>query len=235
MDSSRPAQAPPNGPSRHGVTRATLADQVEFAIRNDIIEGALAPGQRITAQELTERYGVSATPLREALQALQARQLVTIDPRYGASVTDVSLADLHDTYRALDIVGGAALGRSVEQGDGAWAAGVDAAWATFRETPAPTAADDHPGIAAWATAHRGFHDALIAACDSAWLLQFSDLLSDHTERYRIRSLPKGGRLPLEEHGAIHTFALAGAAGPAVEAYRTHLWRTVEVLADGVPW
>jgi GntR family transcriptional regulator, carbon starvation induced regulator len=237
MDNSRSAllPAPALGPSRHEVTRATLADQVESAIRKDIIEGALAPGLRITAQELTDRYGVSATPLREALQRLQGRHLVTIDPRSGASVTAVSLDDLRDTYRALDIVGGAAVARSIELGDATWAAKLDAAWEAFRETSVPDRTDDHAGIATWAAVHRSFHDTLVAACDSKWLVEFADILSDHTERYRIRSLPAGDRLPLAEHESIWRFAIARSIPSAVEAYRAHLWRTVELLSAGVPW
>jgi len=52
------------------VTRATLMSQVEDAVRWDIVSGELAPGQRLRAAELIQKYGVSATPLREALQRL---------------------------------------------------------------------------------------------------------------------------------------------------------------------
>jgi DNA-binding FadR family transcriptional regulator len=50
------------------VRRATLTSQSEGALRQDIIEGVFTPGQRLTNLELAERYGVSATPLREALK-----------------------------------------------------------------------------------------------------------------------------------------------------------------------
>ncbi len=80
------------------VSRATLTTQLEDALRLDIIEGVLAPGQRLRSAELTDRYQVSATPLREALQRLAAQNLVEIDPRFGATVAPISRSDLHDTY-----------------------------------------------------------------------------------------------------------------------------------------
>jgi DNA-binding GntR family transcriptional regulator len=57
-------------------TGPTLADQAYRALREDIIEGRLQPGERITERQLAERLGVSPTPVREALGRLEHEQLI---------------------------------------------------------------------------------------------------------------------------------------------------------------
>src|SRR5688572_6357929 len=87
------------------ISRATLTEQLEEALRADILDGVYRPGQRLRASELTDRYGVSATPLREALQRLAAENLVELDPRLGATVSPISEHDLRDIYELLSMVG----------------------------------------------------------------------------------------------------------------------------------
>jgi DNA-binding GntR family transcriptional regulator len=71
---------------------------VTNALRTDIFEGRPRPGQRLRAIERTERYKVSATPLREALQRLAGQDLVEIDSRLGLAIAPVSRTHLRDTY-----------------------------------------------------------------------------------------------------------------------------------------
>ena len=83
-----------DSPKTRHVSRATLALQLEAALRADILSGELAPGQRLRAAEIAPRYGVSATPLREAFQRLAVEGLVILDPRLGAAVSQLSRDDL---------------------------------------------------------------------------------------------------------------------------------------------
>ena len=123
------ADPPPIAQSR--VTRSTLAGEVEIAIRKDIISGALQPSQRLRAAELTERYGVSATPLREALQRLAAENLVAVGPHFGATVAPISGRELADIYQTREVLEGFAIERSVELGDKAWRRQVTDAYEAF--------------------------------------------------------------------------------------------------------
>ena len=84
------------------VTRATLATQLEHALRDEILSGELQPGTRLRAEEIAARYGVSPTPTREALQRLLADSLISLDPRAGIQVAQVSLEELRDVYRVPD-------------------------------------------------------------------------------------------------------------------------------------
>lgn len=220
-------------PSERRVTRATLASQLEDAIRLEIIEGVLAPGQRLRANELTQRYGVSATPLREALQRLAAENLVEIDPRLGAAVAEISRTDLRDIYWLRELLEGLALERSIGRADAAWEARVTGAWERFRAQASIEQTGSTRDALAWSEAHRAFHEALFEACDSPWLLRFVGTLYDHSERYRMLSLRSRRRDTLEEHSAIFREAIERNAPEAVTWLRRHLANTVDNLEFGM--
>jgi GntR family transcriptional regulator, carbon starvation induced regulator len=211
------------------VTRATLAAQVEEAIRTDIIAGALEPGQRLRASELTQRYGVSATPLREALQRLAAQNLVELGPRLGATVAPISESELRDIYFLREMLETIALERSVRLGDAAWDRQVTRAYEAFERDSASDQPPSRSDILRWSAVHRTFHDSLFAACDSEWLLRFIGVLSDHSERYRMLSHRRARRHPIEEHRAIYVAAVGRDVEAAQAALRRHLSATVELL------
>lgn len=211
------------------VTRATLMSQVEDAVRWDIVSGVLAPGQRLRAADLIQKYGVSATPLREALQRLAAQNLIDWDPRLGAAVAEVSLAELRDIYWLREVLESLALTRSIERADERWETAVRNAWEALLNTPRPSPGMERPALIAWSRAHRTFHEALLSGCDSAWLMRFIGTLSDHSERYRVLSARIGTRDSREEHEEIYRAALAREIEPAVEALRHHLESTVKTI------
>ena len=89
---ARPIQA---GSFRHGrrheypleqITITSLADEIAFRIQSAILAGEHPPGTRLLQDELCERFGVSRTPVREALRKLQAKHLVVLVPNKGATV-----------------------------------------------------------------------------------------------------------------------------------------------------
>lgn len=215
------------------VTRATLATQLEDALRVDIIEGVLEPGQRLRAADLTARYGVSATPLREALQRLAAQNLVEIDPRLGATVAEISRTDLRDVYWLRELLEGMALERSIERGDEDWAQGVTAAWERFRATAGGPHAASANAALEWSVAHRAFHEAMFAACGSPWLMRFVGTLYDHSERYRMLSVRSRLRDTVEEHAEIYRPVIERRPEEAVAWLRNHLRNTVANLERGI--
>jgi GntR family carbon starvation induced transcriptional regulator len=215
--------------SESRVTRATLAAQVEEAIRLDIIAGILEPGQRLRAAELTKQYGVSATPLREALQRLAAQNLIELGPRLGATVAPISESELHDIYDMRQLLEGEALERSVKSGGDQWKQSVHQAYEALEQAAARDTGQSPADILAWSSVHRAFHDSLFQACGSEWLLRFVAILSDHSQRYRMLSRRRSSRPTSEEHKAIFDAAMAGDAAKARDALRVHLAKTVDVL------
>jgi DNA-binding GntR family transcriptional regulator len=83
------------------IARRTLHDEVVARVRDMIIEGRLAPGQRINEVALGQVLGVSRTPLREAIKTLASEGLVDIVPARGAVVRTLTLKDLADSLSVL--------------------------------------------------------------------------------------------------------------------------------------
>ena len=81
-------------------------------IREAIIDGRLAPGERLKEEELARELGLSRTPIREALAVLQAEGLVDTAPNQGATVRAHDAEDLDDLYRLRALLEGYAAGRA---------------------------------------------------------------------------------------------------------------------------
>ena len=221
-----------NPPPPRLINRETLTVQIEEMIRLDIIMGLLRPGERLRTQELERRYGVSATPLREAIQRLAAGGLVDQEPGFGARVTLMSVEDLRDVYAARIVVEGAAAGNSVRDGGADWERSLKEGMDWLRR--ASLALRDNPArenVREWSEAHRSFHFALLDACQSKWLIRFVKTLYEHSERYRMLTAwgNQVSRDSLAEHEHICALALARDVGGTVEALRAHLTVTVDLL------
>jgi DNA-binding GntR family transcriptional regulator len=83
------------------IVRRTLHDELVGLLRNMIIEGELRPGSRIAELRLCSRFGVSRTPLREALKVLSAEGLVRLLPNKGATVVRVTHREVDDAVPVL--------------------------------------------------------------------------------------------------------------------------------------
>ena len=81
--------------------RQRLHDTVVAHLRNLIVEGVLAPGTKLNERELCERFGISRTPLREAMKVLSAEGLVDILPNRGASVSRMNETEIWETFELM--------------------------------------------------------------------------------------------------------------------------------------
>jgi DNA-binding GntR family transcriptional regulator len=85
-----------------GISRRPLHNEIAAMIRTMIVNGELAPGQRIPEQALCKRFVVSRTPLREALKVLSAERLVCLLPNRGAIVVQVTPEEATDLIAVLE-------------------------------------------------------------------------------------------------------------------------------------
>jgi DNA-binding GntR family transcriptional regulator len=83
------------------VERQRLHDTVVDHLRTFIVEGRLAPGVKLNERKLCETLGISRTPLREALKVLAAEGLIDISPNKGASVSQMSEAEIRETFELM--------------------------------------------------------------------------------------------------------------------------------------
>ena len=159
----------------------SLTSQAFERIRNDVLLGVLRPSERLKIQALSERYEIGATAVREALSRLVTDGLVDSEDQKGFCVSPVSRSDLIDLTETRIAIEGMALRKAIALGDVEWEAQVLSSFHRLSRTPQPTTIANH---AAWATAHRQFHESLVAQCGSPWLLRLCAMLYDKSERYR---------------------------------------------------
>ncbi len=86
------------------IQRSTLREQLADALREEILAGRLAPGGEFTVREIAEQYGVSATPVREALVDLSAQGLLEVEHHRGFRIRRFSLTDYHHMVEAQRLV-----------------------------------------------------------------------------------------------------------------------------------
>lgn len=212
-------------------------------LRQEILHGALMAGERLRAADLRQRYGLGLTPIREALVRLAAEGLVRIEANRGARVSAVSVAELRDLMRTRRAIEALCLREAIARGNDRWEADILRAMHLLSRAPVPRSPDEREMIVHWQAMHQQFHHALVAACDSPWLLRIWTDLADHSERYRKlrllanRSLPPEERDVSVEHRALMEAVLSRDADRAVASMDAHLNRTealVIALLQEVP-
>ncbi len=156
-----------------------LRDVVFNTLRQAILTGELKPGERLMEIHLANRLGVSRTPIREAIRKLELEGLVTMIPRRGAEVaqiTEKSLRDVLEVRRALDaLCVELACDRINEEELQALSEACDA-------FEAATKTKDPKKIA---QADVAFHDIIVKATNNSRLVQLVNNLSEQMYRYRF--------------------------------------------------
>jgi DNA-binding GntR family transcriptional regulator len=216
-------------------TEKTLADQAFKALRKDVLAGRLQPGSRLRLNEIQLRYSLGLSPVREALMRLSSEGLVVADGQRGFSVASVSLDELHDVTRTRERVEALAIRDAITHGDADWEADMMAAFHRLRRAPVPLSTQEDGVANAWEVLHRDFHQALVSACGSPWLLRLHTQLVEHSERYRrvrlFRVTPSALLLRdvEKEHEAIMKAALARDADKTCTLMEKHLRRTEKMV------
>jgi GntR family carbon starvation induced transcriptional regulator len=211
----------------------TIATAAYERVRADILAARIPPGAKLRIREICERYEVSLSPMREALNRLSAEQLVVLNDQRGFAVSGVSKERLEELTRSRVWLNELALRRSIEFGMPAWE--EDLLLAFHRMSRVSRYADTEPlGLnPAWDQPHRAFHSALIAACPSHWIKGYCEQLFDQADRYRnlSRSIIMRNRGVIDEHRPIMEEAMARNADRAVALLTRHVTRTTEILLE----
>ena len=205
-----------------------LYQEVAELLRQRIFQRALEPGSWIDELKIAEEFGISRTPLREALKVLAAEGLVTMKVRRGAYVTEVSSQDLSDVYHLLSLL----------ESD---AAGVVASKATKEELQ--ELQDLHSALEAagapekedadrFFAVNERFHMRLLQIANNRWRDQMVADLRKVMKLNRHNSLLKAGRIAesLTEHRAIMATLTARDAAATVLRMREHFANGLEAAA-----
>lgn len=195
-----------------------LYQEVAERLRQRIFSHELPPGTWVDEQALAEQYGISRTPLREALKVLASEGLVTLKPRRGCYVTEISERDLDEVFTIMALLEGecarSAAGR-------ASAAELEELQDIHRDLERAAAAED---IDRFFEANQAFHHRVQALADNRWLLQVIEDLRKVIKLSRHHSLFSEGRLEqsLAEHRDILDALLARDADAAEARMREHI-------------
>jgi DNA-binding GntR family transcriptional regulator len=197
------------------LAESALYEQVAERLRTAILAHTLAPGSWIDEQAIALDYGISRTPLREALKVLAAEGLVTMKLRRGAYVTQVSERDLAEVYHLLALLESDAAAEVAGRATDEDMAELEALHAVLESE-----VDDRDRFFA---ANERFHMRLLEIADNRWRLQLVLDLRKVMKLNRHNSLFKQGRLDasLNEHRDMMAALKARDGAQAMSLMQQH--------------
>ena len=213
--------------------RETTSD-LRHRMREDILSGRLTPGERLKFETLRDTYGASMGSLRETLTQIASEGLVIAEANRGFNVAPVSVSDLLDITELRVDLECKALISSIQDGGDEWEARIIAAFHLMQklEPSLRKGADPEPGL--WTSRHREFHEALVSACASPWVLRFRQMLFDQARRYRSLSM-KHSNTPgrIEQHKALMDAVLSRDTEKACTIAESHIRDTAKNILQSM--
>ncbi|MDE2613393.1 MAG: GntR family transcriptional regulator [Burkholderiales bacterium] len=205
----------------HALAPRALYQDVAERLRQQIFARELEPGSWIDEQKVAAAYGISRTPLREALKVLAVEGLVTMKVRRGAYVSEMSPDDVRQIYHLLGVLESDAAADAATMASDEQLAGLE---------------QMHDGLErlahqreAFFAANERFHLALLDAAGNRWRRQIVVDLRKMMKLNRHHSLFKQGRLAdsLAEHRALMRAIAARDGARAADVMRRHFTRGLE--------
>ncbi len=222
------------------INGSSLTHAAYERLRDEVLSGAIRPGQKIKIQELVEQLGINQGAVREALSRLASGGLVTAEPQKGFRVRPISRAELLDLTHVRIGIEDQCLKRAIERGDLRWESALLATFHELSKTPEMVVEPDgqKPQVRmseSWSQIHSDFHEALVSSCDSPWLLRLRTQLFMQAERYRRLSVPlqRKQRDVNAEHRAILEAAISRDVRRASEQMALHFNNTTETLLQAL--
>ena len=177
---------------------ASLHEEVAARLRSMVFERALAPGQWVDEMALARDWQISRTPLREALKVLAAEGLVTLVPRQGCRVTEVSEEDAEQLFPVMALLEGRCAFEAVLKATPADVKGLRRLHDALEKHAAAN------NIDGYYRANHDFHIRVQALADNRWLDRATNDLRTFVRLLRGRQLNWPGRMQesMAEHRAL---------------------------------
>jgi DNA-binding GntR family transcriptional regulator len=225
---------------------STKADDIAVVIEEAIVSGELEPGSVLRQEQLSERFGVSRTPVREALRRLAALGLVSFEPNKGVRVRTLSRDELREAFLVRAELESLATELAVPRIGDEELAELDAAEKLFSELTlelrrrAREGTQDGPFVANWVAANHAFHDVIYAAANAP----FVERVAKSARRSFFTHVVWAAGLDIDhlyeqndlQHRAIREAIAAGSANGARLLAREHVLasgRMLETILDQV--
>ncbi|AXI76255.1 GntR family transcriptional regulator [Peterkaempfera bronchialis] len=212
-----------------GAGDRSLRDQVYEALRELIIEGQLAPGQRVVERNLAEEFEVSRIPVREAMQRLEAEAFLTTLPRRGTIVSQVGVEDTAHFFDVREHLEALAADLAARHADPAGLRRLEQLLARARRAAERGRARDVAALNA------DFHRQIVVLSGNPLLQDLMQPLDGRLRRlFRLTAEPGDGPLMCGEHEELFHAVRAGDPETAAHLARRHVANTrataLEILA-----
>jgi len=195
-----------------------------------IIRGDYAPGEKLLIAKLKERLKVGPTPIREALSRLTSSGLIFAEENKGFRVKPISESEIRDLYQTFNQIECLALRQAIELGDTAWEAGIVASLYKLSIIEKSSPVDS----SSWLQRNYEFHYSLISGCNSPYLLKVREDLYQHFDRYCHLGMivnKKSLVLNHQEHAEIAKAAIERNPDKACELIALHLKGSLEMVLE----
>ncbi|CAN7728212.1 GntR family transcriptional regulator [Bosea sp. LjRoot9] len=213
---------PPRRAAAVGVKPAapprTRTESLRLQIADEIVSGALEPGTPLDEQELAARFGVSRTPVREAIRQLSSSGLVSVRPHRGAVVALPTPSQLHDMFEVMAELEGLCAGLAARNMTVPERRGLEALHQALRTLV-------HEGDPArYHETNEAFHAAIYAGTHNGYLAELTLMTRARVAPFRRAQFRATGRLggSYQEHDTIVQAILRGDQAGATEAMRAHI-------------
>jgi DNA-binding GntR family transcriptional regulator len=199
-------------------------------LRIHIIEGELAPGQKLNEIDLSSRLGVSRPPIREAFRMLENEHLIVSTPRKGCYVSELSIEDCRKIFQVREMIEY----NTIECLKAEGIRDFPEVAAALKMTGQEQAIDSYD-IKIVELGSRNpfpyFHIKLVESTGNDWLIRFYKMIAPTLSRYQFMSYsPENFRKAQEEHKQILELIKEGNYGQAKKKLRTHIrdfWKLAE--------
>ncbi len=204
-----------------------LRVQVYSALRDAIVSGKLRPGERIVEDRICMELGVSRSPLREALRKLEGEGLVSILPRRGAVVTELTHGEQLELFAVREALEGLAAHLAASQITPVELAELEDVCLAMEQC---IEARDMPTVVALNTQ---FHELIAKASRNRWVREFLVSIRAQTRRLYRSSLEKPDRAleSVAEHRLVIESLRRGDGSRAEALARRHVLRAQQVAAE----
>ncbi|WP_205049050.1 GntR family transcriptional regulator [Paracoccus sp. SY] len=215
--------------ARPPFARATLHSQIAEELRTMIVDGKLAPGQKIPEKELCEAFDISRTPLREALKVLATEGLVELLPQRGARVSVITEAERQELFpiiAALEALAAELACRNMTDAELAELKGL------HRQM---VAAYDRRDNLEYARLNRKIHLSIFeAARNGALQMLYSNMeLRIRNIRHTVRQSDEDWARAVQDHEKILSALEARDEGLCAKVLRDHVMRTADAVRDAL--
>lgn len=208
-----------------------LSDKARDRLRAAILEGELKPGDKINIERVAESFGISRTPIREALKALETEGLVQIHANRGAIVEPQVWQEIHHRYRMRSLLEGYAAELSCGKNDQKLIAALQDNCAMVKKASQAKTVNEESARRI-AELNRGFHRMIWAGSGSMTLVRFLEALdlpqSFNDAFYKEQS---ARQIVCEHHDAIVDAFVEGDPRKASTLMERHVLVSVDLLAS----